>query len=63
MHESDIKKYVKLSGSARMLIDNLNNFDFGEFLDWWIKNKIVVADSHVLEYLNKKGDNNGNKNS
>lgn len=54
--EDLIKKYIKLSKQTKILIDNLKDFDFEKFLKWWIDNKMVVGDSHVLEYLNKKGD-------
>ena len=52
--EAEIKKYVKLSNKSRILIDNLKDFDFEKFLGWWLDNKLVVGETHVLEYLNRK---------
>lgn len=62
--ESEIIKHVKLSGQARILIHNLNeDFNLEKFLHWWLKNKLVVGDAHVLEYLMKlKGNVNDDKN-
>ncbi len=53
--ELEIKKYVKLSNKSRKLIGylNQNSFDLEDFLQWWIENKLVVGDSHVIEYLEK----------
>jgi len=62
--EEFIKKYVKLSNNARTLVDSLDeNFDLDKFIDWWIKNRIIIADAPVLEYLYIKRAENDNKNS
>ena len=60
--EEFVKKYVKLSNNARTLTDNLKDFNFNEFVEWWIKNRMIIGDSTVLEYLLIKRTKNDNQN-
>ena len=52
---------VPVSNQAMTLLKNLawSETKWNHFIDWYIKNKVVVAGGHVLEYMErycKEGD-------
>ena len=49
--EEFIKKNVRLSNNARVLVSHLKDFDFDKFVKWWVANRMIVGDAVVLEYL------------
>ena len=60
--EEFIKKYIKLSTHARILADSITDIDFNSFVEWWIKNRMIIGDAVLLEYLIIQKGKNDNKN-
>ncbi len=50
----EIKKYIKLSGQAKMIIDKMNDFSLDDFKNWWIKKYMIIGGGHVLQYIEEK---------
>jgi len=44
----------KYSGQAKLVIDNLKDFDETDFT-LWFENQIVVGGGHLIQYLEQKG--------
>lgn len=45
---------IKVSSQALTILSQLDDFDFDDFAEWWVKNRALIGGAHLLDYLSFK---------